>query len=278
MGREFPLTGVGMDAYGDWYRVLRRDSALVLPGPGTVTNTAHNVNLDLFAFGGWPLFLAYFAILLIALTSIIKVIFRSKEYNWVFVSLTVGWICYQVQALISINQIGLAIWGWLFSGAVIAYEISTREPGVDNVVSKSGSKKIKSGYQGDNFSPQLLASVGLVIGSLFAVPPLSADMKWRDALQSGSVQVVEEALVTSYLNPENMNKYFQAIQLFESNQLPDYAYKYAKIAVEFNSNSFDAWRLLYYISKSTQADKDVALQNMKRLDPKNPNVLDGPKS
>jgi hypothetical protein len=278
MGREFPLTGVGMDAYGDWYRVFRRDSALVLPGPGTVTNTAHNVNLDLFAFGGWPLFLAYFAILLIALASIIKVIFRSKEYNWVFVSLTVGWICYQVQALISINQIGLAIWGWLFSGAVIAYEISTREPGSDNVVRKSDSKKFKSGYQGDNFSPQLLASVGLVIGSLLAVPPLSADMKWRDALQSGSVQVVEEALVTSYLNPENMNKYFQAIQLFESNKLPDYAYKYAKIAVEFNSNSFDAWRLLYYISKSTQADKDVALQNMKRLDPKNPNVLDGPKS
>jgi hypothetical protein len=117
-----------------------------------------------------------------------------------------------------------------------------------------------------------------VIGSLLAVPPLSADMKWRNALQSGSVQVVEAALVPSYLNPENTNKYFQAIQLFESNQLPDYAYKYAKIAVEFNPNAFDAWKLLYYISKSTQADKNLALQNMKRLDPKNPNVLDGPKS
>jgi hypothetical protein len=146
------------------------------------------------------------------------------------------------------------------------------------VINKSSSKKFKSGYQGDNFSPQLLASVGLAIGSLIAVPPLSADMKWRNALQSGNVQIVEQALVTSYLNPENMNKYFQAIQLFESNKLPDYAYKYAKIAVEFNPNSFDAWRLLYYISKSTQADKDLALQNMKRLDPKNPNVLDAPKN
>jgi hypothetical protein len=278
MGREFPLTGVGMDAYGDWYRILRRDSALVLPGPGTVTNTAHNVNLDLFAFGGWPLFLAYITIIVLALVSIVKVIIRSKQYNWVFVSLAVGWICYQVQALISINQIGLAIWGWLFSGAVIAYEISTRQSVSENVDNKSGTKKFKAGYEGVNFSPQLLASIGLVIGSLLAVPPLSADMKWRTALQSGSVQVVEAALVPSYLNPENVNKYVQAIQLFESNQLPDYAYKYAEIAVEFNPNAFDAWKLLYYISKSTQADKDLALLNMKRLDPKNPNVLDGPKS
>jgi hypothetical protein len=278
MGREFPLTGVGMDAYGDWYRTLRRDSALVLPGPGTVTNTAHNVNLDLFAFGGWPLFLAYIAILVLALTSIIKVVVRSKQYNWVFASLAVGWICYQVQALISINQIGLAIWGWLFSGAVIAYEISTRKVVSDSLDKKAGVKRFKSGYEGDNFSPQLLASIGLVLGSLLAAPPLSADMKWRNALQSGSVQVVEAALVPSYLNPENMNKYFQAIQLFESNQLPDYAYKYARIAVQFNPNAFDAWRLLYYISKSTEADKNSALENMKRLDPKNPNVLDGIKS
>jgi hypothetical protein len=278
MGREFPLTGVGMDAYGDWYRVLRRDSALITPGPGTVTNTAHNVNLDLFAFGGWPLFLAYLSLVILALISIIKVTAREKRYNWVHASLSVGWICYQVQALISINQIGLAIWGWLLSGAVIAYEISTRDPIAENVGNKHLSKKINSGYQGENFSPQLLASIGLVIGSLLAVPPLSADMKWRNALQSGSVQLVEEALVPSYLNPENVSKYLQAIQLFESNQLPDYAYKYAKIAVEFNPNAFDVWKLLYYISKSNQADKDLALENMKRLDPKNPNILDGPKS
>ena len=42
------------------------------------------------------------------------------------------------------------------------------------------------------------------------------------------------------------------------------------------SDAFDAWKLLYYISKSTQSDKDQALQNMKRLDPLHPNVLDRP--
>jgi len=78
------------------------------------------------------------------------------------------------------------------------------------------------------------------------------------------------------LNPANVNKYLQAIQLFESNNLPEYAYKYAKVAVDYNPNAFDSWKLLYYISKSTPEDKDLALKNMKRLDPKNPSVLDKP--
>ena len=276
MGNKFPLTGVGMDTYGDWYRMLRRDSALVLPGPETVSNAAHNVNLDLFASGGWPLFISYIVLLILALISIIKVVARSKKYDWVFVSLTVGWICYQVQALISINQIGLAVWGWILTGAVIAYEISTRSEVVRENTKNVSAKIEKFGYQGENLSPQLFAFIGLVIGGLLAVPPLSADMKWSSALKSGSVQMVEAGLKPSYMNPANVNKYLQAVQLFESNKLPDYAYKYAKIAVKFNSNNFDSWKLLYYISKSTPTDKDLALKNMKRLDPKNSKVLNRP--
>jgi O-antigen ligase len=276
MGQEFPLTGVGMDSYGDWYRLLRRDSALVVPGTNTVTNAAHNVFLDLLAYGGWPLFISYIAMIIIALVSIVKVVARNKSYDWVFVSLAVSWFCYQVQALISINQIGLAIWGWLLTGAVIAYEISTRDQSKGIEQKNSSPKKKQTNYKGEIFSPQLIAALGLVVGGILAVPPLSADMKWRSALVSGSVETVEAALQPSYLNPANVNKYLQAVQLFESNKLPDYAYKYAKIAAEFNPKSFDSWKLLYYVSKSTSADKDLALKNMKLLDPKNPNVLDNP--
>jgi hypothetical protein len=275
MGREFPLTGVGMDSYGDWYRLLRRDSALILPGPSTITNAAHNVNLDLLAYGGWPLFASYVALVVFALVSVIKIALRKKSYDWVSVSLIVGWTCYQVQALISINQIGLAIWGWLLSGAVVAYEISTRENREVKTENSTSKRKLASGYIGNNFSPQLVSSVGLVIGGLLAVPPLSADMKWLSAQRSGSVEVVEAALVPSYLNPPNVNKYLQAVQLFETNQLPDLAYKYAKEAVQFNSNDFNSWKLLYAISKSTESDKAQALENMKRIDPKNPEIFSG---
>ncbi len=41
----------------------------------------------------------------------------------------------------------------------------------------------------------------------------------------------------------------------------------------FNPDYFDAWRVLYSSLKSTDADKALALDNMNRLDPKNPDVL-----
>ena len=278
MGTEHPLTGVGFDSYGDWYRRARDVQALVLPGPNTTTNAAHNVPFDVFAFGGWPLFIPYLFILLLSVNAIIKVTLRTRAYDGVFVTLTTAWVCYQLQSIISINQIGLAIWGWLFGGALIAYEIATR-PKSDGVGEKSQANKEKKArvlakkQSVSVFSSTLVAGVGAVVGLLIAVPPYSADAKWRSALDSQNVEKVEEALTPGYLNPMNSNKYANAVQLLESSKLNDLALKYAKIGVEFNPDHFDSWKMLYFISKSSPEDKALALENMKRLDPNNPNVL-----
>ena len=278
MGNEHPLTGVGFDTYGDWYRRLRDTQALVMPGPNTTTNAAHNVPFDVFAFGGWPLFITYLAILALSLIAIIKVTFRTRKYDAIFVALTTAWICYQLQSIISINQIGLAVWGWLFGGALIAYEIATRpkknSENNDTLKGKTASgRSIKSKQSETIFSSTLLAGIGAVIGLLISAPPYSADAKWRSALASQNIQKVEEALVPGYLNPQNSYKYLNAVQLLEESKLYDLAYKYAQVGVDFNSNNFDSWKVLYLISKSTPEDKERAMENMKRLDPKNPNVL-----
>jgi hypothetical protein len=81
---------------------------------------------------------------------------------------------------------------------------------------------------------------------------------------------VEAALQPSYLNPLSMFKINTLVGIFETNNLPDLAHKYALEAVEYNSDSFEAWRNLYRISKSTPEEKALALENMKRLDPLNP--------
>ena len=269
MALEKPLTGVGFDAYGDWYRKVRDAQALILPGPDTVTNAAHNVPFDVLASGGWPLFIPYVFILLLAFIAIVKVTLREKKYNPVFVAMTVAWVGYQLQSIISINQIGLAIWGWLFSGALIAYEVSTRNADAPATQEKT-RKGPKPRTAEQTLSPTLLAGVGLVIGGLIACPPYTADNKWRNALSSSSVEQLEAALVTGYLYPANSSKYASAVGIFEKSQFPDQAYKYAKIAVEFNPNDFDSWKILYSISKSSPEEKADALANMKRLDPLNP--------
>ena len=278
MGSQHPLTGVGFDTYGDWYRRLRDTQALVLPGPNITTNTAHNVPFDVFAFGGWPLFITYLAIITLSIIAIVKVTLRAKQYDAIFVTLTTAWTCYQLQSIISINQIGLAVWGWLFGGALIAYEIATR-PKKDLVTKETvqggsrAGRSVKSKQNETIFSSTLLAAIGAVVGLLIAAPPYSADAKWRSALASQNVQKVEEALVPGYLNPMNSSKYANAVQVLESSKLYDLAHKYALIAVDFNPDNFDSWRVLYLITNSTATDKARAMENMKRLDPNNPNVL-----
>jgi O-antigen ligase len=278
MGSDHPLTGVGFDSYGDWFRRARDEQALILPGPNTTTNAAHNVPFDVFAFGGWPLFIPYLFILLLTVIAIVKVTLRTRAYDGVFVTLTTAWVCYQLQSVISINQIGLAIWGWLFGGALIAYEIATRPKPVEDgekVQPDKGSKSrvVKKKQSETIFSSTLVAGVGAVVGLLIAVPPYSGDAKWRNAIASQNVEQVEAALIPSYLNPMNSYKYVNAVQLLEGSKLNDLALKYAKIAVEFNPNHFDSWKLLYFVINSSPEDKALALENMKRLDPNNPNVL-----
>jgi O-antigen ligase len=268
IGMDKPFTGAGMDSYGNWYRAFRPDRALVdMPGVKTITNAAHNVVIDIFAYGGFPLLISYLAILFIGIWAIVRVTLRNRSYDGTFVALATTWLAYQLQSIISINQMGLAIWGWLLVGVLVAYEYSTR-PQPD------GSEKAKAVKQKELvFSPQLVGGIGVVIGALIAVPPMSADMAWKSAVKAQNVQQVEAALTPSYLKPRDSARLAQAVLLLENSKLSDLAYKYAKEGVEFNPDYFDAWRVLYSVSKATQEDKDLALANMKRLDPKNPDVL-----
>jgi hypothetical protein len=80
------------------------------------------------------------------------------------------------------------------------------------------------------------------------------------------------ALESGYLSPSDSQRYAQAVQLFASNNLPDQAYQVAIEGTKFNPDYFDAWKVLYFLSNSTEEDKAVALKNMKRLDPLNPDV------
>jgi O-antigen ligase len=268
MAKSHPIFGVGMDSYGDWYRRARGAQALITPGPDTVTNVSHNVFLDLLAYGGFPLLIAYLVFIAIGLISVIRVVLRIKNYDPIFITLAIIWVCYLAQSIISINQIGLAIWGWLLTGLLVAYEIDSRNKVGLMVEGKRNLKKSK--VTAEAFSPQLLAFIGMIIGLLISIPPLSADMKWRKVQTSGQVNQLESALSGSYMSPKNSYTLASAVELLENSKLPDLAIKYAREGVAFNPNFLDAWKMLYYATKSTPDEKAKAKSEMIRLDPLNP--------
>jgi hypothetical protein len=270
-GESHPLTGVGMDSFGDWYRRSRDIHAIELPGVNVIVNAAHNVPMDMFAFGGWPLLLTYLSIMGLAAMAAFRVILRRKAFDPTFAVLITAWVGYQLQSIISINQIGLAVWGWFLSGVLIAYERATRD---GNLAGTQPISRQAKRSQAVAVHPKLVlaSAIGSLIGMLVALPPLASDIKWRSAQQARTVPGIESTMTAGYFNPQNSTMYLNNIQSLEGSNLPDLAVKYARQAVSWNPEAFELWKVLYLIRNSTEDEKALALQNMKRLDPLNPDV------
>lgn len=275
-GESNPLSGLGMDALGDWYRRVRDPQAIILPGVNTVVNAAHNVFMDMFAFGGWPLFLSYIVLVSYSSIALVRTFNRLTKYDGVFTTIAVAWIGYQVQSLISINQIGLAIWGWALGGALIGYERMTRAsldaPVISEGSSQSKKNAVRSKARSSESKTLLASSACALAGLLIALPPLVSDSKWKSALNGQSVSAIEATMKPSLFNQLNTNMYVTNIQLLEKNNFQELAHKYALEAVAWNPQSYDLWRFLYFLAKATPVEKELALSKMKELDPLNPDV------
>ena len=267
MTLDNPIFGVGLDSYGDWYRRSRTIEATLRRGPDITSNAAHNVFLDISAYGGFPLLLIYMALMVLVVVSSIKVIKRSQGFNAGFVGLLAAWVAFQAQSIISINQIGLALWGWILSGLIIGYEINTR---TGNVFVEE-KKKGKTGTKTVQASPATTLSmfIGLIVGVLVGMPPYLASAKFKGALESGNATVVQEA---AYLWPTDPSRMIQVAKALNENKLYDQGLQVATDAAERFPENFGVWATLSSMTMATEEQKAQALAQMKRLDPINPTL------
>ena len=266
MTLENPIFGVGLDSYGDWYRRSRTVEATLRRGPETTSNAAHNVFLDISSYGGFPLLLIYATLMLMVLVAAVRVIKRSPDFNAGFIGLVAGWIAFQAQSLISINQIGLAIWGWALSGLIIGYEVRTRNIGisVENRLIKKSSDPTQV-----SAGTSIMLFVGLTIGVLIGLPPYIASAKYKSALETGDPKTIQLAAYDWPMEPSRM--VFIA-QTLNENKLEAQALKVAMDAVAKFQDNFGAWQVLYSIENAPSQQKTQALVQMRRLDPMNPTL------
>jgi hypothetical protein len=266
MTLENPIFGVGLDSYGDWYRRSRTIEATLRRGPEITSNAAHNVFLDISAYGGFPLLLIYLALMVLVVISAVKVLRRSQGFNAGFVGLVAGWVAFQAQSIISINQIGLALWGWVLSGLIIGYEINTRDG--DEVVEKKTGKSATKPVQTSAVTPVAIF-VGLIIGVLVGMPPYLASAKYKSAIETGNPQVIQNA---AYIWPTDPSRMIQVAMTLNDNKLEDQGLQVAQDAVERFPDNFAVWSTLNSMNKASVEQKAEALAQMKRLDPLNPNL------
>jgi hypothetical protein len=248
-----PWFGVGFDGYGDWYGRTRTLGSISDFGVKDISNAAHNVFLDISSSGGFPLLLIYLILVIYTLISAIRVLKRSREFNAPFVAIFAGWVAYQVQSLISINQLGLAIWGWVLTGLIIGYEINTREA-QDQSSPLAGVRGLKT-----------KALSGLLIGAVIAVVPFYASFKMQKGFDSADVQKLRTASVSW---PFEIKTMIDSAEIFRLNGYNDISLEIARLAVDNFPEYFDAWYLLSIQPNATLEEKDSSLIQLKRLNPK----------
>ena len=260
-----PIFGAGMDSYGDWYRRSRDLETLGRGDPERTSSAAHNVVLDISSGGGFPLVLIYISIIALVVVSALRVIKREKEFNPLFAGFVGAWVAFQAQSIISINQIGLAIWGWVLSGLIIGYEINTREK--PEVEVKSQGPKIKSKVSGQSSALTGLALfTGLVVGIAAGSPSYIASVRYKTALETQSQLELTKG---AYLWPWEPLRMVEIAGAFNDQKLEKEALKIAMDAVDRFPQNYFVWRALYYMKAATPDQKQEALTQMKRLDPLN---------
>jgi len=266
-----PFLGVGMDGFGDWYKRTRSPD-YVTNNFLTVSNTAHNVYLDIASSGGFPLISAYFAILTLVIISIIKVVKRSTGFDVYFVAIVGAWVAYQTQAFISINQLGIAIWGWVLSGLIIGYEINTRaikSVDISPMNNKHKMKKTKTSIQPLSSTALVSAFGGLVIAALVAIPPYYVNASFYSAVKSGDIKAIKAA---AYLKPIDDRRLKSLASILLDNKYDADAIVVIRDAVVNYPDSYDFWKMWSTTLTATPSDLATAKAQLKRLDPFNPDL------
>ena len=285
MIQENPILGVGLDSYGDWYRRTRSLEAYNWL-PTQYSDSAHNVYLDIAAGGGIPLLLVYFSLMVLVVVIAIKELKTLQTFDSFFAALLAIWVGFSAQLLISINQIGIAVWGWIATGLLIGYHNRNREISESLISTQPKTKKIK-GYK-SNFRETTLRSeavvsiaIGLSVGCLMGLPTYIGAARYFTALSSGEVQSIERA---AYFWPKNERHFMQvAITLrdnkqntisanpeIDPNSIKDYSnlgLGIAREAVKYFPNSISAWQLLRSFPGITPQEDELSKREITRLDP-----------
>ena len=272
MWLDNPIFGVGIDSYGQYYRTYRSLSSTVAPGMETTTDAAHNVYIDILAGTGIFGFLGYLFLSIFVLFSALKFIRSFRNFDPVFYSLFLGWCSYQLQSLVSINQIGLAVWGWVLGGAVIGYSrmaISSQQSADSSGVVKPRVKgKVKNDSELLDASVLLKSTICLVVGFLIALPPFMKDVSMRTFLTGKGTSEELIQLVKEW--PRDSNRMSRTYVLLAQNDKGLEARELAAYTTTIFPNDYSSWYALYQIAQLDTPERAAYKAKLHEIDPYNP--------
>jgi hypothetical protein len=178
----------------------------------------------------------------------------KQNINFFEILLLSIWFGFHVQSFVSINQLGLAIWGWVLMGVMSSYELKTDGKNFPDMINSTTTKTIHS----------LMGSLIILLSWAPGLPPLVRDSNFLTfAKNNDGSRLIH--LVSNW--PKDSYRFLMVSQGLDSAGFAVESHLLLKIAVQHNPNSYQLWSLLATNSKSTWREKNTASRNMARLDP-----------
>ena len=158
MFKTHPIFGVGIDNYGKFFKEYREVGYPLKYGFGITSSNAHNVFVQNFATGGVFVGLLYIVIQLLIFYRAMSLIKNSIGDDKTKASIIfAAWMAFQTQSLVSIDNIGLSIWGWVLGGALVGLSLNS------NLTFISGKKRSNSSVNIE--WPKVLPALALFLAS-----------------------------------------------------------------------------------------------------------------
>ena len=275
MFQENILFGVGLDSFGDNYRLYREIEAIQSRGTAMFgTNNAHNTFLQLGATGGIFLLITYLALVLYTGWRSIIALKRTPDKKLVGGLFTI-WLVLQLQSLISIDQIGVAVWSWVVGGCLVGiskFNIETKLKQNHVKIATKDKKREPIIF----FTPVLLGVVAITL-----LPTVVNDLNIRQKVirlvnSSDSANALENAnaLYSEALKSPEPALRIVAIEYLLSVGANDLALSLAQSNAKEFPNSFEAWHALAVsYEKLDQKQNAIAARQMSiKLDPLNQEI------
>jgi hypothetical protein len=230
--------GVGLDRYGAYFREYRDVAQVLRRGPNVGTNAAHNVFIQLGATAGIFVLITYLILVgFIFWRGIVGLRQSTGTKQILFATFFGAWLTYLAQAVISIDNIGVAIWGWVLGGAVVGLSYQKDEIEKVKPAKPLGMSRLSLGLS------SVYTVAAIVISSLFFTAEYAQHQAGKYLLPTNaSEEVAYERFVVKSLQvrPVEPKFRFKAARYFFEARMNEKAVEQLKLAIENDPREFES--------------------------------------
>ena len=128
MFKDSPLTGVGVDRYGAFFKQFREVGYPLKYGFEISSSNAHNTFIQMFAMAGFFAGIFYLLLIVCIFSSGVRLLKQCQpNEKTIVLGLLSAWLGFQAQSLISIDNLGISVWGWLLGGSILGLSFAQKK-------------------------------------------------------------------------------------------------------------------------------------------------------